>query len=147
MFELLSITPLGYLGYIAMRSLIPFSTAVIFTFAGYYIIDIFYLEPALLTLIVLLNALSGVTLGLLLFNFAGDKVKAVTFSKGLGLLNVLALADLFNLPWLSLLAALTPFYWVVHLATAAATPFTVIMAILVHLFWLFFMFYLLRRPS
>ena len=130
-----------------MRSLIPFSTAVIFTFAGYYIIDIFYLEPALLTLIALLNALSGVTLGLLLFNFAGDKVKAVTFSKGLGLLNVLALADLFNLPWLSLLAALTPFYWVVHLATTAATPFAVIMAILVHLFWLFFMFYLLRRPS
>jgi fluoroquinolone transport system permease protein len=147
MFELMSITPMGYLGYIVMRSLIPFSAAVIYTFVGYFIIDIFYLAPALLILIAMLNALSGVTVGLLLFNYAGDKVKAVAFSKGLGLLNVLALADLFNLPWLSLFAALTPFYWVVRLATVAATPFTVAMAILVHLFWLFFMLHLLRRPG
>lgn len=147
MFELMSITPMGYLGYIVMRSLIPFSTAVIYTFVGYYIIDIFYIDPALLTLIALLNALSGVTVGLLLFNYAGDKVKAVAFSKGLGLLNVLALADLFNLPWLSLLAALTPFYWVVRLVTVGATTVAVIAAILVHLFWLIFMFHLLRRPG
>jgi len=147
MFELMSITPMGYLGYIVMRSLIPFSAAVIYTFAGYFIIDIFYLNLPLLTLIALLNALSGVTVGLLLFNYAGDKVKAVAFSKGLGLLNVLALADLFSLPWLSLLAAFTPFYWVVRLATVSATPFALFMAILIHLFWLFFMIYLLRRPT
>ena len=147
MFELLSITPLGYLGYILMRSLIPFSAAFIYTYVGYYFINIFSLDFVLLTLIALLNAISGVTLGLLLFNYAGDKVKAVTFSKGLSLLNVLALADLFSLPWLSLLAAFTPFYWVIHLATVTVTPFTVVMAILVHLFWLFFMVYLLRRPG
>jgi len=146
MFELMSITPMGYIGYIVMRSLIPFSTAIFYTFAGYHIINIYYIAPELLTLIALLNALSGVTVGLLLFNYAGDKVKAVAFSKGLGLLNVLAVADLFKLPWLSLLAALTPFYWVVHLATQLATPFSVSMALLVHLFWFFFMFYLLRRP-
>jgi len=145
MFELMSITPLGDLGYIVMRSLIPFSAAIIYTFAGYYLIDFFYLAPPLLIFIALLNAFSGVTVGLLLFNYAGDKVKAVAFSKGLGLLNVLALADLFNLPWLSLLAALTPFYWVVRLATVGATVFVVIMATKVHLFWLFFMFYLLPR--
>lgn len=147
MFELMSITPLGYLGYILIRSLIPFSTAVIYTFAGYFIIDIFYIDPALLVLIAFLNAISGVSVGLLLFNYAGDKVKAVAFSKGLGLLNVLALADLFSLPWLSLLAALTPFYWVVRLATVAVTPFAVIMAVLVHLAWLFFMVYQLSRPG
>jgi fluoroquinolone transport system permease protein len=145
MFELMSITPLGYLGYIAMRSLIPFSAALVYTFIGYLIIDIYYINPALLTLIALLNALSGVLVGLLLFNYAGDKVKAVAFSKGLGLLNILALADLFNLPWLSLLAALTPFYWVVHLATISAAPLAVAMAVLVHLFWLSLMLYLLRR--
>lgn len=94
MFELLSITPLGYLGYILMRSLIPFSSAFLYTYVGYYFINIFSLDFALLTLIALLNAISGVTLGLLLFNYAGDKVKAVTFSKGLSLLNVLALVNL-----------------------------------------------------
>ncbi len=147
MFELMSITPLGYLGYIVMRSLVPFTAAFIYTFAGYFIVDIYYIDPLLLTLIALLNALSGVIVDLLLFNYAGDKVKAVAFSKGLGLLNLLAVADLFSLPWLSLLAALTPFYWVVRLATVSATPFTIAMALLVHLFWFFFIFYLLRRPD
>jgi fluoroquinolone transport system permease protein len=145
MFELMSITPLGYLGYIVMRSLIPFTAAFIYTYAGYSIIDIFYIHPLLLTFIALLNALSGVIVGLFLFNYAGDKVKAVAFSKGLGLLNVLALADLFSLPWLNLLAGLTPFYWVVRLATISATPFTMAIALLVHLFWFFFMLYQLLR--
>ncbi len=145
MFELMSITPLGYLGYIVMRSLVPFTAAFIYTFAGYFIIDIFYIDPLLLTFIALLNALSGVTIGLFLFNYAGDKVKAVAFSKGLSLLNILALADLFNLPWLSLLAGLTPFYWIVRLVTVPPTPFAIAIALLVHLFWLFFMFNLLRR--
>ena len=145
MFELMSITPMGYLGYIMMRSLIPFSAAIMYTYIGYFIIDIYQIEPWLLALIAVLNALSGVTVGLLLFNYAGDKVKAVAFSKGLGLLNVLALADLFDLPWLSLLAALTPFYWVVRLVTFSAAPFPITMAILVHAFWFFLMLHFLSR--
>ena len=139
MLELMSVTPLGYLGYIAMRSLVPFSAAFVYTFIGYYLIGIILVDIYLLTFIALLNALSGVIIGLVLFNYAGDKVKAVAFSKGLGLLNVLAVADLFELTWLSLLAAFSPYYWIVRLINDAATPFNLFAAALVHLAWFGFM--------
>jgi fluoroquinolone transport system permease protein len=139
MFELMSVTPLGYLGYIAMRSLVPFSAAFVYTFIGYYLVGIVQVDIGLLTFIALLNAISGVIIGLVLFNFAGDKVKAIAFSKGLGLLNVLAVADLFELSWLSLLAAFSPYYWVVRLINDAATPFNLSATTLVHLAWFGFM--------
>jgi fluoroquinolone transport system permease protein len=144
-YELMSVTPLGYLGYIIMRSLIPFSTAFTYTIIGYYFIDIYYVPLVLLVYIAFLNSLSGVLIGLFLFTFAGDKVKGVTYSKGLSMLNVLAVADLFRLPWLSVVGALTPFYWVVRLIN---TPFDIanlILAAMVHLVWLIIMFRLLRR--
>jgi len=139
MFELMSVTPLGHLGYIAMRSLVPFSAAFFYTFIGYYLIGIILVDIYLLTFIALLNALSGVIIGLVLFNYAGDKVKAVAFSKGLGLLNVLAVADLFELTWLSLLAAFSPYFWIVRIINDAATPFNLIAAAIVHLAWFSFM--------
>lgn len=144
-FELMSVTPLGYLGYIIMRSLIPFSTAFTYTIIGYYLIDIYYVHLVLLVYLALLNSLSGVLIGLFLFTFAEDKVKGVTYSKGLSMLNVLAAADLFGLPWLSIIGALTPFYWVVRLIN---TPFDIanlILAAMVHVVWLIIMFRLLRR--
>jgi len=146
-FELMSVTPLGYLGYIIMRSLIPFSTAFIYTLIGYYFIDIYYVPLVLLIYIAFLNSLSGVLIGLFLFTFAGDKVKGATYSKGLSMLNVLAVADLFGLTWLSVVGALTPFYWVVRLIN---TPFDIanlILAAMVHLVWLIIMYRLLRRKE
>jgi fluoroquinolone transport system permease protein len=145
MFELMSVTPLGYLGYIAMRSLVPFSAAFVYTFIGYYLVGIVQVDIGLLTFIALLNAISGVIIGLVLFNFAGDKVKAIAFSKGLGLLNVLAVADLFELSWLSLLAAFSPYYWVVRLINDAATPFNLSATTLVHLAWFGFMLVKVER--
>jgi len=91
-FELMSVTPLGYPGYIIMRSLIPFSAAFIYTIIGYYLIDIYHVNLSLLIYTAFLNSLSGVFIGLFLFAFAGDKVKGVTYSKGLSMLNVLAAA-------------------------------------------------------
>lgn len=136
MFELMSVTPLGSLGYIAMRSLIPFTASFLYTFIGYYLINISLISLILLFYIALLNALSGVLIGLLLFNFAGDKVKAVAYSKGLSLLNVFAVADLFELRWLSLLASITPYYWIVRFFTVPTDFFSLAAATLVHLAWL-----------
>jgi fluoroquinolone transport system permease protein len=147
MYELMSVTPLGYLGYLVMRSLIPFCAAFIYTFIGYLIINIHYINPLLLVLIALLNGTTGIILGLLLFNFAGDKVKAVASSKGLSLLNVFAVADLFQLSWLSLLAAMTPLYWIVRIITVSAGLLNITIAILVHLIWLVVMLNMIYRRS
>ncbi len=145
MYELMSVTPLGYLGYIFMRALIPLATAFIYTFLGYYILDIFPVPFPLLSYIALLNSLAGVLIAFILFTFAGDKVKAVTYSKGLSMLNFLAVADLFDLPWLSFIGALTPFYWVVRLINYPLTGLNLILSAMVHLIWLVVMFRLLRR--
>ena len=144
-YELMSVTPLGYPGYIIMRSLIPFSAAFIYTIIGYYLIDIYYVPLVLLVYIAFLNSLSGVLIGLFLFTFAGDKVKGATYSKGLSMLNVLAAADLFGLPWLSVIGALTPFYWVVRLINTPFDIASLIIAAMVHLVWLIIMFRILRR--
>ena len=144
-YELMSVTPLGYPGYIIMRSLIPFSAAFIYTIIGYYLIDIYYVPLVLLVYIAFLSSLSGVLIGLFLFTFAGDKVKGATYSKGLSMLNVLAAADLFGLPWLSVIGALTPFYWVVRLINTPFDIASLIIAAMVHLVWLIIMFRILRR--
>ncbi len=146
-FELMSVTPLGYLGYIIMRSLISFSTAFIYTIIGYYFIDIYYINLFLLVYIAFLNSLSAVLIGLFLFAFAEDKVKGVTYSKGLSILNVFAVADLFGLPWLSVVGALTPFYWVVRLINTSFDMVNLLQAAMIHLIWLIFMFKLLHRKE
>ena len=146
MFELMSVTPLGYLGYIFMRALIPLGTAFIYTFAGYYILDIYSIHVAVLCYLALLNSIAGVVIAFMLFAFAGDKVKAVAYAKGLSMLNFLAAADLFGLPWLSFIGALTPFYWVVRLINFPVTALNLILAGIVHAAWLLIMFRFLNRP-
>jgi len=140
MFELMSVTPLGYLGYIFMRALIPLGTAFIYTFIGYFVLSIYPVPFFLLFYIALLNSLAGVLIAFFLFTFAGDKVKAVTYSKGLSMLNFLAAADLFGLPWLSLIGALTPFYWVVRLINYPPTGLSLFLSGLIHFAWLAIMF-------
>jgi fluoroquinolone transport system permease protein len=145
MYELISVTPLGYLGYIFMRAMIPLGTAFIYTIVGYLALDIFPVNPALLLYISLLNSVAGVLIAFFLFVFAGDKVKAVAYAKGLSMLNFLAAADLFGLPWLSFLGAFTPFYWVVKLINYPLTGLNLIFSGIVHFVWLAIFFRLLRR--
>lgn len=54
-------------------------------------------------------------------------------------------ADLFGLPWLSVIGALTPFYWVVRLINTPFNIASLIIAAMVHLVWLIIMFRILRR--
>jgi fluoroquinolone transport system permease protein len=143
--ELMSVTPLGYLGYIFMRALIPLSAAFVYTIIGYYVIAIVSIHFTLLVYIALLNSINGVLIAFFLFTFAEDKVKGIAYAKGLSMLNVLAVADLFNLPWLSFIGSLTPFYWVVRLINSPLTALNLFLAAVVHLTWLAIMFRLMCR--
>lgn len=143
-YELMSITPLGFTGYIGIRVFLPAMAAILYTFIGYLILPIYPIPLLLLFFISILNGITGIVFGLFLFTQARDKVKGLTLSKGLSILNILALADLLDLSWLRLLAALTPFYWIVRMVTKEIYGWIVIIALLVHLFW-FFLF--VRRSS
>lgn len=142
MFELMSITPLGYSGYIATRASIPFFGGLLYTFIGYGLFSMVPISKGLLLFTSLLIGFNGVLFGLMLFTFADDKVKGLTYSKGLNILNFLAIADALEMPWLSLLASLTPFYWVVKGVRSGPSLEIVALSLLVHLFW--FLFFLKR---
>ncbi len=145
--DLMSVTPMGYLGYIIMRITIPFTGSVLYTIAGYYILNIYPLYPGKLLFAAILNGAAGMLVGLLLFVYAEDKVKGITYSKGFNLINFLALADLFNLKWLTALASLIPFYWIVRLITTPGNIDTYLIAVFVHLFWLTVFFKRAARSS
>lgn len=135
-FELMSITPAGYSGYIANRLLIPFVGGMFYTIAGYHALGIYPVGLPTLLYIAILAGADGMMIGLLLFRLADDKVKGLTYSKGLGAFTALAMADLLKMPWISGLAALTPFYWINRLINNPDGVRTVVLAAIVHAAWL-----------
>lgn len=137
-YELMSVTPSGYKGYILNRLMIPFSSGIVYTFLCYYVLNIFHLDFMLLLYIAILGGIEGVIIGLLLFKIAEDKVKGLTYSKALSSLTVFALADVLKTQWVSVIAALSPFYWIVRLITYPVGVMQLIISITVHTFWLGF---------
>ena len=134
--RLMSITPVGYSGYITNRLFIPFFFCIVYTIMGYHIMNIFYLPYIKLLYIAILAGLEGILIGLLLFKLADDKVKGLTYSKGLSVFTVLALIDLFNNPWLSTLGSVFPSYWITKLITNSSEAYIFFLAAFVHIVWL-----------
>lgn len=135
-FELMSITPAGYSGYISHRLFLPFIAGIIYTFVGYRVLGIYHLNLGTLVYIAFLIGIDGVLIGLLLFQLADDKVKGLTYSKALNILTAVAMADLLKIQWVSALAALTPFYWIVRLINNPEGSFSLLAAAGVHVLWL-----------
>ncbi|TCT15373.1 fluoroquinolone transport system permease protein [Natranaerovirga pectinivora] len=135
-YELISITPVGYFNYMVNRLLLPVVGCFLYTFIAYYILNIYDISQGLLLFIALLTSINSIIMGLLLFSLADNKVKGLTYSKGFSMFNILALADILNNKWFAIIAAVSPFYWVVRIIKFNDFS-TVLMAIGVHLVWLF----------
>ena len=138
-FELISVTPVGYMGYIINRISLSFFTSIIYSFIGYFIINIYQINFLLLFFIALLTGIEASIIGFILFLLAEDKVKGLTYAKSFGLFNLLALSDVIGIKWLSLIAATTPFYWITKLITCPNIG-TIILSLVVHLFWLYIIY-------
>ncbi|GAB6085787.1 hypothetical protein [Alkaliphilus crotonatoxidans] len=130
--ELIKITPIGYRGYLLNRLLLPFIASLVYPLAAYSILGIYKMELLRLLLICILTGLQGIIIAYLLYTLAADKVQGLTYSKGFGIFNILALADIFEVKWLSMIAAITPFYWVTRLIVSFSTQ-SIVMALLIHL--------------
>ena len=139
-YELMSITPTGYAGYITNRLLIPFLGGIIYTFIGYYFLNIYEVSLPMLIYISILGGLEGVLMGLLLFKLADDKVKGLTYSKGLSGLMVFAFADLLRIEWFTILSAFSPFYWISKLVHNPNGVVSIMMAAVIHGGWLWIVF-------
>ncbi len=135
-FELISITPVGYNGYMIHRLMLPVIGSAIYTLVMYWLLDIFFLRIETLLILMIFMGLESIMIGTLLFVFAKDKVQGLTYSKGMGVFMVLAMADLFGKPWLSTVAGAIPFYWVIRVIRYPDNIVDVVMAFVVHLVWL-----------
>ncbi|MDC7124087.1 MAG: hypothetical protein PQJ46_00870 [Spirochaetales bacterium] len=142
--ELMSVTPLGYSGYVINRLLIPLLFGIIYTIAGYYILNLYEVGLGILLFAGLLIGIEGIMASLILFTLAEDKVKGLTISKAMGVFPLIALADLLKINWLSFLAHFFPYYWVKELLFVPCLK-TFLLAAIVHLLWMTGLYKLSRR--
>lgn len=144
-YELMSVMPIGYVGYITNRLLIPFSLSIIYTVLAYTVMDIFRLSLLQVILIALLSGIQSVVVSLLMFSLADNKVQGLTYSKALNIFVFAAVADLIGLKWVSALSAFIPFYWTTQLVIHPANLLLIGKALAVHIAWLYLGTRLVRR--
>jgi fluoroquinolone transport system permease protein len=137
--QLLEITPLGRSGYLINRLAFASIVSIIYGFIG---IAVFKLPDLTFFSIVFLSVLSAfytAIIGLLIFSGAEDKVKGLTFAKGLNTLVLFAFTDLFALPWLTFLSWFFPPYWITMILKSPLSLLVYSTALFVHMVWLGFL--------
>lgn len=134
--ELMAATPLGRTGYLVNRLSFAALLSIIYSFLAVYVLNVCPVTlPVAITLAALM-ALYTAIFGLILFSSADDKVKGLTFAKGLNVLVFFAFTDLFGLKWLTAISWLFPPYWITILIKNQGTPMPYFMALIVHAVWL-----------
>jgi len=133
--ELMSITPLGRNVYLLMRMIFVFFFSFIYTLYGYFVIGLYLIPFITVLYIAILLSMYGAILGLLLFRVATDKVKGLTYAKGLNILMIFAFAHLADTQWITIFSAFFPSFWVTEIIMKPNDLFTLVMAAVVHLIW------------
>ena len=134
--QLLEITPLGRSGYLVNRLAFASFLSIIYGFSAIAVFKTPDLSFFSIVLLSLLSAFYTAIIGLLIFSGAEDKVKGLTFAKGLNTLVLFAFTDLFALPWLTFLSWFFPPYWITMLIKSPQSLFAICLAIVIHLAWL-----------
>ncbi|HBW34052.1 hypothetical protein [Desulfosporosinus sp. BICA1-9] len=143
-YELMSVMPIGYAGYIANRLFIPFALCIPYTILSCFILAIVELSVIQVSFIALLSGVQSVVVSLIMFSLADNKVQGLTYSKGLNIFVFAAMADLLDLKWVSNISAFIPFYWTSQLVRYPANLTSMGLALVVHLAWLYLAIRLVR---
>jgi fluoroquinolone transport system permease protein len=134
--ELMSVTPLGRGGYLFNRLLFAAVSTFLYGIISYYVLDVVKLPIIAVLFVSLLSSDYSIIIGLLIFSFADDKVKGLTFAKAINALNLFAFTDLFSLRWLTVLSWFFPPYWITMVVEYPHSFLTYGLALLVNLVWL-----------
>jgi hypothetical protein len=137
--ELMSVTPLGRGGYLFNRLLFSAVLSFIYSILSYYILDIVELPVIAILFASLLSSNYSIIIGLLIFSFADDKVKGLTFAKALNSLSLFAFSDLLALKWLTVLSWFFPPYWITMVVQFPHSFLIYGLALFVNLVWLWFL--------
>ncbi len=134
--QLLEVTPLGRIGYLANRLIFASTLSIIYALIGIAVFKWPNLPFFSIILLSVLSAFYTAIIGLLIFSGAEDKVKGLTFAKGLNTLVLFAFTDLFALPWLTFLSWVFPPYWLSLIIKTPQSLLVITLAIIVHMIWL-----------
>ena len=111
MIELYYVTPLGASGYLTNRILFSFITTFFYTGFNYLILGVYTLTLWKLFFVAVLSALFAASTGLLFFALASDKIKGLTYAKGMNMLIIFAYSELLGIDWFHKMSAIFPTYW------------------------------------
>ena len=134
--ELMSVTPLGRGGYLFNRLLFAATLSVFYSILSYYTLAIVKLPSITLLVVSLLSSNYSIIIGLLIFSFADDKVKGLTFAKAINSLSLFAFTDLLGLKWLTVLSWVFPPYWITMVVKSPHSFVIYGLAFFVNLGWL-----------
>jgi fluoroquinolone transport system permease protein len=134
--QLLEITPMGRSGYLLNRLSFASILSVLYCMVSFAVFGLVNLPFYSIMILCFLSAIYTAIIGLLIFSGADDKVKGLTYSKGLNTLVIFAFSDLFALNWLTFLAWFFPTYWITMIIKSPHSFFVNSLAVTVHLVWL-----------
>lgn len=134
--ELLSITPLGTSGYLFIRLSFVAASSLIYVIYSYIVLQLFLVSLSVIIIISIYLSIFSVIIGLIFINLATDKVKGLTYAKGLNLMLLMILADLLNSPLASFVASLFPSYWIFKIIESNGSLFSLFMGLITHGSWL-----------
>ncbi|MCK9626565.1 MAG: hypothetical protein M0R23_08940 [Bacteroidales bacterium] len=135
--ELMSVTPLGRSGYLINRLLFAAVLTIFYSILSYYVLNVVKLPFTTMLFVSLLSSNYSIIIGLLIFTFADDKVKGLTFAKAINSLSLFAFTDLLALKWLTVLSWFFPPYWITLVVKSPHTFLIYGLALLVNFGWLF----------
>ncbi len=133
--ELMSVTPMGKQGYLIIRLSFVFLFTFIYTLYGYLVIGLYLIPIGTLLYITVLLSIYSTIFSLLLFRVATDKVKGLTYAKGLNVLMIFAFARLFDTPWITILSAFFPSYWITEIIIKPNDFLILSLGLVVHVVW------------
>lgn len=133
--ELMAVTPLGRTGYLMNRLSFAGLITIVYSFMAIYVLNVLHLKLFTALWLACLMVLYTAIFGLILFNSADDKVKGLTFAKGLNAFAFFAFTDLFQLQWLTALSWIFPPYWITAIIKDPGSSLPYVMALIVHAAW------------
>ena len=145
--ELMSVTPMGMGGYLAVRFLLVFIAVILYTLYSYCVIQITILPIYVVLILSLLLCLYSAVMGLILFLVASDKVNGLTYAKGLNIVILFMFTDLLNIKWLNILSRAFPPYWIEQTVKQPENPYNMLLGAIVTLIWLFALLYAKKRKQ
>jgi len=134
--QLLEITPLGRNGYLVNRLSFASILSIVYCLVSFAVFSLVDLPFYSVMLLCLLSAIYTTIIGLLIYSGADDKVKGLTFAKGLNTLVLFAFTDLFALNWLTFISWFFPPYWITMMIKSPDSFFVNFLALTIHVVWL-----------